>query len=245
MDKVITLQLTVTDEQHEQLVQRFISQASAVVESSPANTVPANTAPDEAPALDERGVPWNPEVHAATKTMTKAGAWKKRKGVDEKQHAEYEQPYLQAASQTPPQPSADQANISTQPENRQDPANVQVDENGHPIMPEFLKRDNPNAATPGATGQMPSMPQATPPSMPGMPQADPQPITMENCVGALENLAMKFKQTGLDHDAAFSKAYDMTLQFYAQVGTDANQLETNETHRRQVYELLTNAVESM
>jgi len=36
----------------------------------------------EIPSVDASGLPWDTRIHASTKTMTQAGEWKKRKGVE-------------------------------------------------------------------------------------------------------------------------------------------------------------------
>lgn len=50
----------------------------------------ATLAPAPAAELDERGVPWSADFHAATKTKTQDGAWKKKRGGDHEALAAYE-----------------------------------------------------------------------------------------------------------------------------------------------------------
>lgn len=43
---------------------------------------------DETEELDSEGQPWDPELHASTKTKTSKGVWKKRKGVAKEETTE-------------------------------------------------------------------------------------------------------------------------------------------------------------
>jgi hypothetical protein len=54
---------------------------------SPATVAAAQTAPAAAPTandttLDKSGLPWNAEIHSASKGINADGTWRKRKGVD-------------------------------------------------------------------------------------------------------------------------------------------------------------------
>lgn len=42
---------------------------------------PVVTAEDGAPEVDAAGIAWNPDLHAATKSKTKAGLWRMKVGV--------------------------------------------------------------------------------------------------------------------------------------------------------------------
>lgn len=136
MAKLITLQLEVTDEQHQALVERFIAQANAVTNGDDYEDdddgAPAGDAGSDG-ELDDRGVAWHPEFHAKTKNKTQAGAWKKRKGADPKKIEEYEKRFLDGNSNPPP---AD--------------------------MPAFLAPQSTPAPMPAAPA-MPTMPAATMP----------------------------------------------------------------------------------
>lgn len=120
----ITLTLEVTDEQQAALVQRFINEARAYVDED-------EPAPGGIPGqLDNRGVPWHADHHAASMTKTQVGEWKKRKGGDKAAIEAYERQF------TAPQPTAA-------------PASEPVE------IPAFMQRQ---AATPPAPATFPTMP---------------------------------------------------------------------------------------
>lgn len=52
--------------------------------------------------VDSRGIPWNPEIHAATKTKRKDGTWKLKKGANLLQAAQEEKKLLQDLPPPPP-----------------------------------------------------------------------------------------------------------------------------------------------
>lgn len=49
--------------------------------------------------LDNRGVPWHPDLHAESKATTKDGAWRARRNVDKKALADYEAQFVNKVSQ--------------------------------------------------------------------------------------------------------------------------------------------------
>ena len=61
----------------------------------------ATLAPAPAAELDERGVPWSADFHAATKTKTQDGAWKKKRGGDHEALAAYEAQFTSVTPATP------------------------------------------------------------------------------------------------------------------------------------------------
>jgi len=60
----------------------------------PPSQVAAMTTPQEDTVLDSRNMPWDDRIHASTKTQTKDGAWKLKKGVDKNLVAQVEAGYL-------------------------------------------------------------------------------------------------------------------------------------------------------
>ncbi len=46
-----------------------------------AQKAPEETKPTEAPAVDASGAPFDPALHAATRTLTSAGLWRMKVGV--------------------------------------------------------------------------------------------------------------------------------------------------------------------
>lgn len=54
--------------------------------------------------VDSRGIPWDARVHAGNKATTKAGEWKRRRGVDV---AEVKRVEAELTAATPPAPPAD------------------------------------------------------------------------------------------------------------------------------------------
>lgn len=61
----------------------------------------ATLAPAPAAELDDRGVPWSADFHAATKTKTQDGAWKKKRGGDHEALAAYEAQFTSVTPATP------------------------------------------------------------------------------------------------------------------------------------------------
>lgn len=63
--------------------------------------------------LDSRGFPWDERIHAATKTKTQDGVWKRKRGVDEALVKQVEggevTPSFFPAAQVPPPPAQDVA----------------------------------------------------------------------------------------------------------------------------------------
>lgn len=62
-----------------------------------------STEQDETEELDSEGQPWDPELHASTKTKTSKGVWKKRKGVAKEETID------EPKSETPVMPTVTEA----------------------------------------------------------------------------------------------------------------------------------------
>lgn len=88
---------------------------------SPGTPIPVPLPPVGAPTpavltggdLDSRGFPWDERIHAATKTKTQDGVWKRKRGVDEALVKQVEGveviPSFFPAAQVPPPPAQDVA----------------------------------------------------------------------------------------------------------------------------------------
>ena len=69
-----------------------------------ANAVPPP--PAAAPTLDITGIPWDQRIHASTKTFTKDGKWRYKKGVSEAEIAQIEAQWKAVAAIPTPGPVA-------------------------------------------------------------------------------------------------------------------------------------------
>lgn len=217
----ITLTMEVTDEQSASLIQRFIETAQAVVDNggnseaiAPTLTKPAPMSHNSSAPLDDRGVPWHPDYHAATKTKTAKGAWKKRKGADAKAIDAYEWDYLKADNA---QPAA-----TVQPV----PAAPPMAQEADPMaIPEFLKRPAPEA--PAAQEAAPAAPTFTMPgSAPALPAAPAAPAV------ATYDEMMKAFQAATERVGSDRVNAECINRIYPKLGfTDPEVLATNETLR--------------
>lgn len=77
--------------------------------SAPATAPPSATPPAPEGDLDSAGRPWDPEVHAASKSKTKDGKWRFKRGLSKEAKAAYKSqgasaPTPPAASAPPPPP---------------------------------------------------------------------------------------------------------------------------------------------
>lgn len=246
MSRTITLTMEVTDEEGQAIFDKFMQEASAVVHTGTTaptvaeNNTVTNVTPKggEVPTgeTDERGVVWHPDFHASTKTMTKKGAWKKKKGADDKALEAYEKGFTQSASPM--------ANMQPTDTSVTQPVEAQA---GDPLdIPAFMQRNDdgtprfPDAQAAQATQTMPTMPTAdAPATMPGagmpmpgagMPQPAPEPVTYEDMMASFRALGQRVGD---------GPAIAFVNQIYGQLNiTDPNVLTTDETLRRQVKEQL-------
>lgn len=65
--------------------------------------VPAPTA-EPTMLVDGNGIPWNPEVHAATKNKTAKGVWTRAKGTTRKEYDDFASQFPPAVPEAPPPP---------------------------------------------------------------------------------------------------------------------------------------------
>lgn len=144
MTRVIKFEMEVTDAEAEAFLKRFATQAQAIINDADGG---------EESVVDDRGVPWNPDYHASTKTKTKDGVWKRRKGVDSADIDRYEHPFITSASSAPSVPDTENVDI-----------------------PPFLQRAAPPVAPSAPVA--PTMP--TMPTMPSIPTPAAQPIVTYN-----------------------------------------------------------------
>lgn len=61
----------------------ILGDSTGTAPATSASTAPLNPAAIANAELDNSGLPWDERIHASTKTKTQAGAWTKRKGVDD------------------------------------------------------------------------------------------------------------------------------------------------------------------
>jgi len=134
----------------------------APVEAAAAAPAPvSNTAPQPAADVDDDGMPYDPEIHASTKTKTQDGKWKSRPGKADEAKAAREAFLSAGGNVTPP------TNLPDTP----------VAEAAAAPAPQ----ETPAAGAPGATAgdvvQMPGVAPAAPAAMqmPGVAPAAPAP----------------------------------------------------------------------
>lgn len=238
--RTITLTMEVTDDEAKSLVNKFTNQASAVTnDPNPATGEPVAVEPKGGPIkttveTDDRNVPFHADYHAATKTKTAKGAWKKRKGADDVAKDAYEKPFIDGTANFQPAQPTDSG--TTMPSALPNPvASPQTDttEDGLTI-PAFLQRTPTDSGATQPAAQMPSveptpvqMPAAQmPTTMPEMPAAAPTPITYEM-------MTTRYVERGneLGNDRLAAEIHGV----YERAGvTDPQELATNETLRAAV-----------
>lgn len=175
--------------------------------------------------VNDKGVPWNEEFHASTKTVNQDGSWKARKGVDKDALKAYEQQFTSQPVATP------EAVPQTAPAIRQTPE-ARVDPNVSETMPDipaFLDRTQnpPTGVTPPPT-LVPGIP-VTPTAEVAPPA--PRPITYEE-------LSSRFAEvtTVIGTDSLMANLGSI----YQSAGVDeqGTVLQSNETARRSVFDAI-------
>jgi len=97
--RTINLTLELTDEEVANLLSRFTSvdvenledfEPTAVAQATKVQEVIESSGDAITSEYDSRGIAWNEDFHAATRKVTAAGAWKKRRGADAEKLKAYE-----------------------------------------------------------------------------------------------------------------------------------------------------------
>lgn len=83
--RVLTITVEVKDDEYQNFINRLADSGKVSVQDGATGDNDEPGVQVSAGALDKNGVPWLETVHAATKTQTKEGAWKRLKGVTEEQ----------------------------------------------------------------------------------------------------------------------------------------------------------------
>lgn len=163
----IVLTLDVDDQTQARLINALAEGATVdAVEMETAKPETVEVANDPAPdaPLDVRGVPWNSQYHAGTKTKNGDGSWKRKRGGDKAAADHYENQYI--GDNRSGAPEAEETKPGVMPE-----------------MPDFLKRSKDDAPAPG-----PALPGMGPVATLPEPAPEPAPITVENVTEAFARL---------------------------------------------------------
>jgi hypothetical protein len=176
--------------------------APAAAAGEDEDNAPANTA---APAVDSTGLPHDERIHSKAKTVTDAGAWRKRKGVADSLVTAVEAE-LRARGAVPQQPAFAPPPQVTQPVAMPMPPMQpqQMPQPGYPTGPGYPQQ--PGNVQPGPlAATLPYQPQ--PPVQQPQQQPAPQPGTVD-FNGFMQHLTGKMAQpapdgSGMLVDAAY------------------------------------------